>query len=115
MSDFPCPGCGQPYTSSEARLLAERDGLYFVDLDCRSCGSRTVAIVTLELDDGESDLLAPGMTVARPHPERPQLDNPPITADDVLEMHEFLAGFRGDVRELFRAAAGPLRRGAERG
>ena len=38
------------------RLLAERDGLYFLDLDCQQCGSQTVAIVTVELDDAEASI-----------------------------------------------------------
>ena len=29
----------------------------------------------------------------------------PVTADDVLEMHEFLDQFRGDISRLFREAA----------
>jgi hypothetical protein len=28
-----------------------------------------------------------------------------VTADDVLEMHEFLAHFQGDVERLFRVAS----------
>ena len=38
------------------RILAERDGLYFLDLDCQGCGSQTVAIVTIEMDDAEASI-----------------------------------------------------------
>ena len=34
--------------------------------------------------------------------ERVKLESlPPLNADDVLEMHEFLGGFDGDFRSLF--------------
>ena len=54
LTSFTCPACGQLYGSGRLRLLAERDGLFFVDLDCPGCASHTVAIVTVEADDAEA-------------------------------------------------------------
>ncbi len=51
------PACGRRYRGSKIRLLAERDGLFFVDLDCARCGSHTVAIVTVEMDDGSASIM----------------------------------------------------------
>ena len=108
---FTCPACSAPYRGSAMRLLAERDGLYFLDLDCQGCGSQTVAIVTVELDDAEAsiadlsiipqrlppaDMAAPGAAV--------------VSADDVLEMHEFLTKFDGNINHLLRAAGPPAGR-----
>lgn len=107
LTSFTCPACGRRYRSNRIRVLAERDGLFFVDLDCSQCGSHTVAIVTLELDDAEASIAQlPGALPIDDHlgealPSRAA----PVTADDVLEMHEFLAHFEGDVDRLFRAAA----------
>src|SRR5512141_2192767 len=53
LTTFTCPACGRRYRGSKMRLLAEREGLFFVDLDCSRCGSHTVAIVTVEIDDSE--------------------------------------------------------------
>jgi transcription elongation factor Elf1 len=109
LRSFTCPACGQDYGTSRMRLLAEREGLYFLDLDCADCGSRTVAIVTVELDDAEGSI-ADMSTI----PQRlPQLETAmpgamPVTADEVLEMHEFLSRFHGNVSHLFRAANSPL-------
>jgi len=55
LTTFTCPACGRRYRGSKMRLLAEREGLFFVDLDCSRCGSHTVAIVTVELDDSEAE------------------------------------------------------------
>ena len=87
------------------RLLAEREGLFFVDLDCSRCGSHTVAIVTVEVDEddvtievsdvvGEDEIEHLGETLP--------MSAAPVTADDVLEMHEFLGTFRGSVSELLQ-------------
>ena len=107
LGGFTCPACGRRYRGSRIRLLAERDGLFFVDLDCSQCGSHTVAIVTIEQDDAEATIAdLPRMGAADEHlGEELPAAAAPVTGDDVLEMHEFLAHFHGDVKTLFRAAA----------
>ena len=109
LRSFTCPACGDAYGASRMRLLAERDGLYFLDLDCTGCGSRSVAIVTLELDDAEASIAD---LSNMPHQlralEQGRPGTPPVSADEVLEMHEFLARFNGNVSHLFRAATTPL-------
>ena len=57
LTSFTCPACGRRYRGSRIQLLAERDGLFFVDLDCSRCGSHTVAIVTVESDDAEFSII----------------------------------------------------------
>jgi hypothetical protein len=106
LTSFTCPACRRRYRAASIRLLAERDGLFFVDLDCASCGSRTVAIVTVGSDDAEgaiAEMPVIGDELGEVEP-RPA-GGAPVSADEVLEMHQFLAGFRGDVDALFRAAA----------
>ena len=119
LTSFTCPACGRRYRGSKIRLLAERDGLFFVDLDCARCGSHTVAIVTVEIDDSQALITdVSDLTLATDAlPEHLGEELPPgaalVTADDVLEMHEFLATFKGDVTTLFRGRA-PRTDGAER-
>jgi predicted RNA-binding Zn-ribbon protein involved in translation (DUF1610 family) len=106
LTTFTCPACGRRYRGSRMRLLAEREGLFFVDLDCSRCGSHTVAIVTVEIDD-ESDVTIEVSDVVG-EDEIDHLGEPlplgaaPVTADDVLEMHEFLNGFKGSLGELLQ-------------
>jgi len=109
LTSFTCPACGRRYRGSRIRLLAERDGLYFVDMDCSRCGSHTVAIVTVEADESEIAIVdASDFELALDAgPEHLGEELPagaaPVTADDVLDMHEFLAGFSGDMRALLAA------------
>jgi len=111
LTSFTCPACGRRYRGSKIRLLAERDGLFFVDLDCARCGSHTVAIVTVEMDDATASITEiSDLTLS--------IDELPIhlgeelpagaalvTPDDVLEMHEFLAEFDGNFGRLFAQGA----------
>lgn len=107
LTSFTCPCCARRYRGSRISLLAERDGLFFVDLDCAGCGSRTVAIVTVELEDAEgiiADLAHVGGTAIDPA-DAPRPGADAVSADEVLEMHEFLAGFEGSVAALLHSAA----------
>jgi predicted RNA-binding Zn-ribbon protein involved in translation (DUF1610 family) len=109
LTSFTCPACGRRYRGSRIRLLAERDGLFFVDLDCSRCGNHTVAIVTVELDETEMAIVdASDIELAlEDEPEHLgealPLAAAPVTADDVLDMHEFLSRYDGDMRKLLAA------------
>lgn len=103
LSTFACERCGRTYLTSHIRVLAQRDDLFVVDFDCRSCGSRAVAFVTVEIEsteDGEehgSDLIVetePGQLPA------------PVGSDDVLDMHLFLRDFDGDFRRALDSDTG---------
>jgi len=110
LTSFTCPACGRRYRGSRIKLLAERDGLFFVDLDCSRCGSHTVAIVTVELDEAELSIIdASDIELAVDlEPEHLGEELPvgaaPVTADDVLDMHDLLSGFDGDMYSLLGAA-----------
>jgi hypothetical protein len=91
-----CAACGSSVPASRVRLLAERDDLVFAELGCPACGSVSLAIVVKA---------APTPDAAVP-PEPGAAGGAPVGADDVLDMHEFLAGYRGDARGLL-----PPRRG----
>lgn len=108
LTSFGCAACGQPYEQGRIRLLAERDGLFFVDLGCQHCGTQAVAIVTIQVDDDDQPRLETGerfehIEVIGPPPA------PAVNADDVLRVHTLLDGFHGDVRALLAALDGEPR------
>ncbi len=107
LEGFACGACGRSYRTGRISVLAQRDDLFFVDLSCRSCGAEAVAIVTIHVDDDESTQVDAGdLPLAEPDAMQPA---PPVDADDVLVMHEFLADFDGDFRALFGAPGHPDR------
>jgi transcription elongation factor Elf1 len=106
LTSFTCPACGRRYRGSRIELLAERDGLFFVDMDCSRCGSHTVAIVTVEMDEGEHSIIdiSDIELAVDLEPEHLGEALPAaaalVTVDDVLDMHELLSAYDGDMHAL---------------
>ena len=110
MVAYGCAACGHGFAPDGVRVVAERDGLWFVELACVPCASRSVAIVTIAADATDPGAIdAPDLA-----PSRPAADpTAPIGADDVLGIHDLLDAFEGDVSALLRrldGAEGPVRR-----
>lgn len=79
-----CTVCDERVPATRIRLLAWRDDLAFLQIDCDACASTTLGFV---LDGRAEDV------DASPAPN-------PISSDDVLDMHQFLATWRGDLAGL---------------
>jgi hypothetical protein len=109
LASFGCAACGQAYGQGHIHLIAQREELFFVDLACDHCGSQAVAIVTIQID-GETARLEGGELVRASElglDEAP--DGPPVSADDVLDAHDLLDGFEGDVHQLIARFDGKAR------
>lgn len=103
-----CTRCGQPYAAHGISVLAQREGIAFVQLVCFACQSKTLALVT-GAPTGEEDSSTPGEGVVgdllaadRDDPEASRRAGAPIGKADVLEMHAFLAEYEGDIHGLLR-------------
>jgi hypothetical protein len=81
-----CTVCDERVPATRIRLLAWRDDLAFLQIDCDACASTTLGFV---LDGRSEDPEPAGMDAAGP-----------ISSDDVLDMHQFLATWRGDLAGL---------------
>ena len=86
-----CTVCDERVPATRIRLLAWRDDLAFLQIDCQGCASTTLGFVlggrSEEADSEEAE------REAAPDP---------ISSDDVLDMHQFLATWRGDLSALLR-------------
>jgi hypothetical protein len=98
LSTFNCSSCGRSYRPSQIRVLAQREELFFVRLSCRGCGTHSVAIVTIQVDDADAAHVDAGELEATIEPVQRE---PAVSGDDILEMHEFLRDFDGDFMSLF--------------
>jgi hypothetical protein len=100
LASFACAACGEAYGQGHIRLIAQREELFFVDLSCDHCGSQAVAIVTIQID-GDTATVEGGelVRVEETHPDAGH-DGPPVSADDVLDVHDLLNDFQGDVHQL---------------
>ena len=79
-----CTVCDERVPVTRVRLLAWRDDLAFLEIDCGACLNTTLAFVM----GGWSEAQA----------TEPNAD--PISTDDVLDMHELLATWGGDLTGL---------------
>jgi hypothetical protein len=85
-----CTVCEERVPAERLRLLAWRDDLVFLQIDCGGCLSTTLGfVVGGAADDGS----------VAPEP-------PPISSDDVLDMHQFLTTWRGDLTALIGSDRG---------
>jgi hypothetical protein len=80
-----CTVCEAHVAADQLRLLAQRDDLLFLEVHCPACGSTGLGFVTAGASLPEADRLAGGS---------------PMSADDVLDMHELLGAWTGDLRTL---------------
>jgi len=79
-----CTVCDQRVPVTRIRMLARRDDLTFIEIDCEACASSTLGFLLA----GQTD------------EPMPRHAGDPVTSDDVLDMHELLASWRGDLAEL---------------
>ena len=79
-----CTVCDERVPATRVRTLARRDDLTFIEIDCEACASSTLGFVLA----GRTDAPAPTH------------EGDPVSSDDVLDMHELLASWRGDLGEL---------------
>ena len=85
--DAACSVCREPVAPERTRLLARREDLLFVELCCRACASVTLGFVFAPDDRRLPDTIR-------------LADAPPITPDDVLDMHRHLEAWNGDLQGL---------------
>ena len=92
--DYDCKVCGANHARSDIRLLGRLEAAWIVRVTCWQCET---AIKLLVYVDRERAALAPMK-------ERPvRARKPPVSLDEVIDAHEFLERFDGDVHALFAA------------
>lgn len=100
VANLQCVGCGERYTRNDIYVLGHHEDVWVSAVVCNHCGTQGLVFATLR-DDNEFEL-----TTRADADEIAALQQlPPVSMDDVLDVHAFLKGFRGDVGALFEAEA----------
>jgi hypothetical protein len=118
-----CAVCHRPYESGDIHVLSRRDDMWMMVVECDECHARNFVAAVLNdgnpddarmalqrLSDDARDVLGGSLelmldsgddedTVVTEADTVP--DRAPITAGDVVDMHEFLKSFDGDFTKLF--------------
>lgn len=91
-----CTVCNETVPADRIRLLARREDLTFIQVECAHCGSTAL------------EFLADPLVVEADPMERPVVTAPAaISPDDVFAMHQFLADWQGDMQTLVERSGGP--------
>jgi hypothetical protein len=85
-----CTVCDERVPATRIRALAHRDDLTFIEIDCEACASSTLGFVLAGRTDEPATAFEQASADA----------GDPVTADDVLDMHELLASWHGDLTDL---------------
>jgi hypothetical protein len=91
-----CAACGSFVPADRIRVLARRDDISFIEIDCEACRSESLGIVIADGPDGGVAVLPYG-EFGRPDEERFR-DALPIGPDDVSRVHDLLT--RGGLAAL---------------
>lgn len=112
-----CVVCHREYEMADITSVQRKPGVWTLMVQCEQCRSRNyIAAVT---NDGSAEdaifevqsltrrALSDAKTDPSEQPEAPISEAPPhgspVTAGDVVDMHDFLKDFDGDFARLFRS------------
>lgn len=96
--DYDCPVCREPLTGCDLKLLRQDGPTFTVQVGCARCHVTFVVVLQLRGDLPDAD-------EAPAEPAVPA--KPPISADEMLDLHEALRDFDGSFAELIgRAPSG---------
>ena len=91
--DYDCGVCGTNHSRSQISVVGRREGAYVVRVVCSKCDTNITLLVYV------GDKSSAGLKALADAPKR--VRRPPVTLDEVIDAHDFLASFSGDVSELF--------------
>ncbi len=88
-----CQSCGHRYPPDNVTVLGEEEGLWLLRAVCGSCHVSSLVAAIIREEEAVTDLTSAERARFR--------DLGPVNAEDVIDAHEFLARFRGDITRLF--------------
>jgi hypothetical protein len=96
ISSYRCHVCRRCFERDHVRLAARHEQLWIVSVRCSLCRNQQVFWISLKDDQREAILEDVSDTQ-----DEEFTTLPPVSCDDVLDMHEFLRSFNGDFQRLF--------------
>ena len=96
MSSIKCGVCGQRYEVDDINVLGHQEDLWFLSALCPACHTR--CLVAAVIREGKVPELITDLSEAELDRFRNAVQ---LTADEMLDMHNFLKDFDGDFSRLF--------------
>ena len=104
-----CSVCHRGFEPDDVHVLSRKSDMWMLMVSCGECQARNFVAAVIGDGDAEEAQLALrrlGEEHVRARtgiePEDEGAPGEPISVDDVIEIHQFLQGFDGDFKALFR-------------
>ena len=89
--EYDCNVCGSNHSRSDIRVLGKLESAWIVRVTCTRCQTAFKLLVVMEEERA-------AVTPVKEEPARPR--RPAVTVDEVIDAHDFLERYHGDVRTL---------------
>lgn len=96
MASTKCAVCGWHYEAGGISVLGHEDDLWFLTVSCSACDTRYLVAAVVK-DESVPEAVTDLTEAKMGRFEMAKV----VTADDVLNMHDFLSSFDGDFPRLF--------------
>ena len=104
-----CSVCHRGFEPDDVHVLSRKSDMWMLMVSCGECQARNFVAAVIGDGDAEEAQLALrrlGEEHVRSRtgiePEDEGVPGEPVSVDDVIEVHQFLQGFDGDFKALFR-------------
>ena len=104
-----CSVCHRGFEPDDVHVLSRKSDMWMLMVSCGECQARNFVAAVIGDGDAEEAQLALrrlGEEHVRSRtgiePEDEGVPGEPVSVDDVIEIHQFLQGFDGDFKTLFR-------------
>jgi hypothetical protein len=108
-----CSVCHRGFEPDDVQVLSRKSDMWMLMVSCGECHARN--FVAAVIGDGDAEEAQLALRRLGEEHLRSRLDvvdeaededvaSEPVSIDDVLEIHEFLQGFDGDFRQLFKSS-----------
>ena len=96
MTSMKCATCGQHYSIDSVNVLGHEEELWFLRAVCSACNTQCLVAAVIK----ESNVSEDAVDLTEVELDRfKNVDK--ITADDLLDIHDFLKEFDGNFSQLF--------------
>ena len=104
-----CSVCHRGFEPDDVHVLSRKSDMWMLMVSCGECQARNFVAAVIGDGDAEEAQLALRRlgeehvrTRSDIEPEDEDISGEPVSVDDVIEVHQFLQGFDGDFKALFR-------------
>ena len=104
-----CSVCHRGFEPDDVHVLSRKSDMWMLMVSCGECQARNFVAAVIGDGDAEEAQLALRRlgeehvrTRTDIEPEDEGEPGEPVSVDDVIEVHQFLEGFDGDFKALFR-------------